>query len=88
MVHGQFHFDNKLFLSGGLLASGPNGLDLAVDQRMKNCVPQDDIIEKYKEALSHYSKYKNAGIIAMEASIKACRVLVLQKVGPFVFTCI
>ncbi|XP_064652113.1 trafficking protein particle complex subunit 9-like isoform X2 [Lineus longissimus] len=78
-TRGKSAMSEAKFKSGGLLSSGPNGLDLAVDQRMKNCVPQDDIIEKYKEALSHYSKYKNAGIIAMEASIKACRVLVLQK---------
>ncbi|XP_013391061.1 trafficking protein particle complex subunit 9 [Lingula anatina] len=54
-----------------------NGLDLA-RVRIKNCLMGDDIIEKYKEAIMHYSKFKNVGIVEMEASIKACRVLIMQ----------
>ena len=37
-----------------------------------------DIIEKYKECVVHYSKYRNAGVIETEASIKAVRVLTEQ----------
>ncbi|CAH1773233.1 unnamed protein product [Owenia fusiformis] len=54
-----------------------NGLD-SFNAKTKNCLMPDDIIDKYKEAIVHYSKIKQAGIIEMEASIKACRVLILQ----------
>ncbi len=37
-----------------------------------------DIIEKYKECVVHYSKYRHAGVIETEASIKAVRVLTEQ----------
>ena len=40
-----------------------------------------EIVEKYREAVIHYGKYKHAGIIETEASIKA--VLVLIKQGNF-----
>uniref|UniRef100_A0A672RIA5 Trafficking protein particle complex subunit 9 n=1 Tax=Sinocyclocheilus grahami TaxID=75366 RepID=A0A672RIA5_SINGR len=47
--------------------------------RAKNCLSQEDIIEKYKEAISYYGKYKSAGVIELEACIKAVRVLAIQK---------
>uniref|UniRef100_A0A8C1SB85 Trafficking protein particle complex 9 n=1 Tax=Cyprinus carpio TaxID=7962 RepID=A0A8C1SB85_CYPCA len=47
--------------------------------RAKNCLSQEDIIEKYKEAISNYGKYKSAGVIELEACIKAVRVLAIQK---------
>ncbi|XP_071804005.1 trafficking protein particle complex subunit 9-like [Asterias amurensis] len=57
-----------------------NGLpDFVSEERPRNCLSSDDIIEKYKEAISHYSKYTNAGIVEMEACIKATQVLVQQK---------
>lgn len=37
-----------------------------------------EIIEKYKECVVHYSKYRHAGVIETEASIKAVRVLTEQ----------
>ena len=37
-----------------------------------------DIIDKYKECVVHYSKYRHAGVIETEASIKAVRVLTEQ----------
>ena len=40
-----------------------------------------EIVEKYREAVIHYGKYKHAGIIETEASIKA--VMVLIKQGNF-----
>ena len=33
-----------------------------------------DILEKYKEAVLHYGKYRHAGVIETEASIKAVQV--------------
>ncbi len=49
-------------VAGGLLSGVPNGLDLdlAIESRAKCVVPADDIIEKYKEALSYYSKVRNS----------------------------
>ena len=41
----------------------------------------DEIVEKYREAVIHYGKYKHAGIIETEASIKA--VMILIKQGNF-----
>jgi len=38
----------------------------------------DDLLEKYHEAVVHYSKYRNAGVIETEASIKAVQVLAEQ----------
>ncbi|XP_071952255.1 trafficking protein particle complex subunit 9-like [Antedon mediterranea] len=49
------------------------------DERQKICYPADDIVEKYKEAIMHYSKYKHAGIVEMEASIKATQVIIMQQ---------
>ena len=40
-----------------------------------------EMVERYREAVIHYGKYKHAGIIETEASIKA--VLVLVKQGNF-----
>ena len=37
-----------------------------------------EMVEKYREAVIHYGKYKHAGIIETEASIKAVMVLISQ----------
>ena len=37
----------------------------------------NDIIDKYKEAVLHYGKYRHAGVIETEASIKAVQVRLL-----------
>lgn len=47
--------------------------------RAKNCLSPEDIVEKYKEAISYYGKYKYAGVIELEACVKAVRVLAIQK---------
>ncbi|XP_041045096.1 trafficking protein particle complex subunit 9 isoform X2 [Carcharodon carcharias] len=47
--------------------------------RAKNCLSPEDIIDKYKEAITYFGKYKNAGVIELEACIKAVRVLAIQK---------
>jgi hypothetical protein len=36
-----------------------------------------DILEKYKEAVLHYGKYRHAGVIETEASIKAVQVIMI-----------
>ena len=38
-----------------------------------------DIVERYKEIVVHYSKYRLAGVIETEASIKAVQVLIEQR---------
>ena len=38
-----------------------------------------DIVERYKEIVIHYSKFRLAGVIETEASIKAVQVLIEQR---------
>ncbi|XP_024113727.1 trafficking protein particle complex subunit 9 isoform X2 [Oryzias melastigma] len=64
---------------GALTASGISADTSAEIGRAKNCLSPEDIIEKYKEAISYYGKYKNAGVIELEACVKAVRVLAIQK---------
>ncbi|GCB70242.1 hypothetical protein scyTo_0012576 [Scyliorhinus torazame] len=47
--------------------------------RAKNCLSPEDIIDKYKEAITYFGKYKNAGVIELEACVKAVKVLAIQK---------
>ncbi|KAF4022203.1 hypothetical protein G4228_013995 [Cervus hanglu yarkandensis] len=68
-----------LWLGGALTTNGINADTSAEIGRAKNCLSPEDIIEKYKEAISYYSKYKNAGVIELEACVKAVRVLAIQK---------
>ncbi|KAK4874594.1 hypothetical protein RN001_013954 [Aquatica leii] len=44
-----------------------------------NMLPPDEISKRYREAIIHYSKYQNAGIIETEASFKAARISVEQN---------
>ncbi|XP_028255851.1 trafficking protein particle complex subunit 9 isoform X2 [Parambassis ranga] len=64
---------------GALTANGISADTSAEIGRAKNCLSPEDIIEKYKEAISYYGKYKNAGVIELEACVKAVRVLAIQK---------
>lgn len=58
----------------------PSGLDPTVaKQTSKHCLSPDDIVDKYREAIVHYSKYRNAGVVETEASIKAVHVLIEQR---------
>uniref|UniRef100_A0A452UZX3 Trafficking protein particle complex 9 n=1 Tax=Ursus maritimus TaxID=29073 RepID=A0A452UZX3_URSMA len=66
-------------LSGALTSNGINPDTSAEIGRAKNCLSPEDIIDKYKEAISYYSKYKSAGVIELEACVKAVRVLAIQK---------
>lgn len=47
--------------------------------KFKHALGPDEVIEKYHEAVVHYSKYRNAGVIETEASIKAVHVLIEQR---------
>uniref|UniRef100_A0A672GZU7 Trafficking protein particle complex 9 n=1 Tax=Salarias fasciatus TaxID=181472 RepID=A0A672GZU7_SALFA len=62
-----------------LTANGISADTSAEIGRAKNCLSPEDIIDKYKEAISYYGKYKNAGVIELEACVKAVRVLAIQK---------
>ncbi|XP_076862208.1 trafficking protein particle complex subunit 9 isoform X2 [Brachyhypopomus gauderio] len=64
---------------GALNSSGISADTSTEIGRTKNCLSPDDIIDKYKEAISYYGKYKNAGVIELEACVKAVRVLAIQK---------
>ncbi|XP_008330317.1 trafficking protein particle complex subunit 9 isoform X2 [Cynoglossus semilaevis] len=64
---------------GALTANGISADTSTEIGRAKNCLGPEDIIEKYKEAISYYGKYKNAGVIELEACVKAVRVLAIQK---------
>ncbi|KAH3712347.1 hypothetical protein DPMN_072044, partial [Dreissena polymorpha] len=63
----------------GLQHSYANGFQDLAEASVKSNLDADDITEKYKEALMYYSKYKNAAVVEMEASLKACRILILLK---------
>ncbi|ELU16047.1 hypothetical protein CAPTEDRAFT_114828 [Capitella teleta] len=55
-----------------------NGFDLSEVRNSATPLP-DDIIEKYRETVQQYAKFRNAGVVELEASLKACRVLVTQN---------
>ena len=46
---------------------------------MPHILPPEEICKKYREAIVHYSKYQNAGIIETEASFKATRISIEQN---------
>lgn len=46
---------------------------------MPYVLPPEDIPKKYKEAIVHYSKYQNAGVIETETSLKATRISIEQN---------
>ncbi|XP_066524848.1 trafficking protein particle complex subunit 9 [Hoplias malabaricus] len=70
----------EVLIDPGALTTGGISADTSSEiGRAKNCLSPEDIIEKYKEAISYYGKYKNAGVIELEACVKAVRVLAIQK---------
>ncbi|XP_037584851.1 trafficking protein particle complex subunit 9 isoform X4 [Cebus imitator] len=75
--HRKFSLTQRF--DGALTTNGINPDTSTEIGRAKNCLSPEDIIDKYKEAISYYSKYKNAGVIELEACIKAVRVLAIQK---------
>ncbi|XP_044738688.1 protein brunelleschi [Chrysoperla carnea] len=52
---------------------------IRVRKDITNILSEDDISKKYREAIIHYSKYQNAGIIETEASFKAARISIEQN---------
>ncbi|NWU65473.1 TPPC9 protein, partial [Pterocles burchelli] len=77
-IYPSAHFLPSSVL-GALTSNGINADTSAEIGRAKNCLSPEDIIDKYKEAISYYGKYKNAGVIELEACVKAVRVLAIQK---------
>uniref|UniRef100_A0A669B2L3 Trafficking protein particle complex subunit 9 n=1 Tax=Oreochromis niloticus TaxID=8128 RepID=A0A669B2L3_ORENI len=70
----------EVLIDPGALTTNGISADTSTEiGRAKNCLSPEDIIEKYKEAISYYGKYKNAGVIELEACVKAVRVLAIQK---------
>ncbi|KAM4705735.1 trafficking protein particle complex subunit 9 [Rhinophrynus dorsalis] len=70
----------EVLIDPGALSTNGINLDASTEiGRAKNCLSPDDIIEKYKEAISYYGKSKTAGVIELEACVKAVRVLAIQK---------
>ena len=58
----------------------PAGLSPSTAKHVsKHCLTPDSLVNKYREAIVHYSKYRNAGVVETEASIKAVYVLIEQK---------
>uniref|UniRef100_A0A671UT37 Trafficking protein particle complex subunit 9 n=1 Tax=Sparus aurata TaxID=8175 RepID=A0A671UT37_SPAAU len=76
---GKRHRPGEHMILGALTANGISADTSTEIGRAKNCLSPEDIIEKYKEAISYYGKYKNAGVIELEACVKAVRVLAIQK---------
>ncbi|XP_014204812.1 protein brunelleschi isoform X2 [Copidosoma floridanum] len=50
-----------------------------VKATMPHILPPEEICKKYREAIVHYSKYQNAGIVETEASFKATRISIEQN---------
>ncbi|XP_053322136.1 trafficking protein particle complex subunit 9 [Spea bombifrons] len=70
----------EVLIDPGALSTNGINMDASTEiGRAKNCLSPDDIIEKYKEAISYYGKSKAAGVVELEACVKAVRVLAIQK---------
>ncbi|XP_062576163.1 trafficking protein particle complex subunit 9-like [Saccostrea cucullata] len=72
---------NEAKLRTGSLNNKTNGSygTESVPENLSKVAPDPtDIIEKYREALINYSKFKGAAVIEIELSLKACRVLTMQ----------
>ncbi|CAG2234614.1 TRAPPC9 [Mytilus edulis] len=57
-----------------------NGLQELADPVAKTALNPADIIDKYRECILNYSKFKLAAVIELEACLKACRFLIQQKI--------
>ncbi|XP_069777776.1 trafficking protein particle complex subunit 9 isoform X4 [Narcine bancroftii] len=74
------HGAQEVLIDPGALTTNGISADTSAEiGRAKNCLSPEDIIDKYKEAISYFGKYKNAGVIELEACVKAVRVLAIQK---------
>ncbi|CAG2211007.1 TRAPPC9 [Mytilus edulis] len=57
-----------------------NGLQELADPVAKTALNPADIIDKYRECILNYSKFKLAAVIELEACLKACRFLIQQRI--------
>ncbi|XP_043545266.1 trafficking protein particle complex subunit 9 [Chiloscyllium plagiosum] len=74
------HGAQEVLIDPGALTTNGISADTSTEiGRAKNCLSPEDIIDKYKEAITYFGKYKNAGVIELEACVKAVRVLAVQK---------
>ncbi|XP_062918897.1 trafficking protein particle complex subunit 9 isoform X1 [Mobula hypostoma] len=74
------HGAQEVLIDPGALTTNGISADTSAEiGRAKNCLSPEEIIDKYKEAISYFGKYKNAGVIELEACVKAVRVLAIQK---------
>ncbi|XP_067887838.1 trafficking protein particle complex subunit 9 isoform X3 [Heterodontus francisci] len=74
------HGAQEVLIDPGALTTNGISADTSTEiGRAKNCLGPEDIIDKYKEAITYFGKYKNAGVIELEACVKAVRVLAIQK---------
>lgn len=69
---------NEAKLRTGSLNNKTNGMESAPENLSRVAPDPTDIMEKFREALSQYSKFKSAAVIEIELSLKACRVLTMQ----------
>ncbi|XP_065336501.1 protein brunelleschi [Cloeon dipterum] len=46
---------------------------------LQHCLSQEEICKRYREAITHYSKYLNAAVMETEACFKAARVALMQN---------
>ncbi|XP_078456811.1 trafficking protein particle complex subunit 9 isoform X2 [Lampetra fluviatilis] len=70
----------ELLIDPGTLTSNGLSADPSTEiGRTKNCLSPDEIVERYREAISFYGKFKLASVVELEACIKVVRVLALQK---------
>lgn len=54
-------------------------LDEVTRHDVPNVLTPEDISKRYRDAVIHYSKYQNAGIVETEASFKAARISIEQN---------
>lgn len=46
---------------------------------LQHCLSPDEVCKRYREAITHYSKYLNATVLETEACFKAARVAMSQN---------
>ncbi|XP_050428976.1 protein brunelleschi [Adelges cooleyi] len=73
--HSRFKF-RPLSSSTGFASLDDNAVRSVIPQNILNI---DEIYKSYSEALIHYSKYLNAGVVLTEGSLKAARIAVVHS---------
>ncbi|CAH1163945.1 unnamed protein product [Phaedon cochleariae] len=57
----------------------PPATGIVIKKVVANALAPEEMSRRYREAIIHYSKYQNAGIVETEASFKAARIAVEQN---------